>query len=339
MKHGPDIHEQARGRWAAILPQVGVPASFLTGKHGPCPFCDGGARADRFRFDDKAGAGSYFCSKCGAGGGVDFVMKFKGWDFITAKLEIQKLIGTSPLVIPKAARSDTDMKARLADSWKRARPLDDIAPSTRYLRSRGIDMAQWPSQLRDQADCPFMHDDKTRTYHPAMVAKFVSADAREFILHRTFLTMDGYKADVPEVRKLAPGKVPQGGAVRLAPSGDTLGVGEGLETCLSAMLKFNIPVWACLTAGLLQKFQPPRTVSSIIIFGDNDASYTGQAAAFGLAYRLKTEGFYVDVRIPDEIGDDWNDEWMSDQRLSPPVRPAQRQENHHADEDCGVIEY
>ncbi len=334
-----DIHQAARGRWKSILPALGVPASFLTGRHGPCPFCDGGAKADRFRFDDKAGAGSFFCSKCGAGGGIDFVMRFKSCDFITAKRMIEPLIGVSALVVPKAGRSESDMKQRMADSWKRARPLYDGDASTRYLRSRGIDMAEWPTQLRDQMDAGYLHDDKSRTYHPAMVAKFVSPDASEMILHRTFLTADGFKADVPKVRKLAPGKCPPGGAVRLAPSGDTLGVGEGLETCLSAMLKFRVPVWSCLTAGLLQKFQPPRTVSNIIIFGDNDASFTGQAAAFGLAYRLRTEGFGVTVMVPDEIGNDWADEWMSDQGITPPARRASNMERTNENDASYQLEY
>ena len=337
-----DIHEAARGRWAAILPKFGVAASFLNGKHGPCPFCGGGERADRFRFDDKAGNGTFFCSKCGAGNGVDFVMKVKGWPFIEAKFEILKLVGEAPLVVPKAARSDTDMKARLDGSWKRARPLDDVASSTRYLRARGIDMKQWPSQLRDQMDCPFKHADGNRTYHPAMVAKFVSADARDFTLHRTFLTTDGHKADVPEVRKLAPGKVPQGGAVRLAPSADTMGIAEGIETALSAMILFNIPVWSCLTAGLMQKWEPPPTAKNIIIFGDNDATYTGQAAAYGLAYKLSAHGLNVEVRIPDEIGWDWNDMLVEERgiaRMEKPREAAQRQENNHEDAECGVLEY
>jgi putative DNA primase/helicase len=59
-----DAHEAACGRWASILPHVGVPADALTGKHGPCPGCGG---RDRFRFDDKDGRGTFIC---GGGGNV-----------------------------------------------------------------------------------------------------------------------------------------------------------------------------------------------------------------------------------------------------------------------------
>ncbi len=52
----------ARGRWAEILPALGIGAEFLSDKHGPCSGCGG---KDRFRFDDKGGRGTFIC-----GGGV-----------------------------------------------------------------------------------------------------------------------------------------------------------------------------------------------------------------------------------------------------------------------------
>jgi hypothetical protein len=51
----------------------------------------------------------------------------------------------------------------------------------------------------------------------------------------------------------------------------------------------------------------PLEVKRIIIFGDNDASYTGQAAAYALARRLGSEGFVVEVQVPAEPEADWND--------------------------------
>ena len=50
----------------------------LSGKHGPCPLCGG---RDRFRFDDKDGRGTYFCSGCGAGDGVRLAMGITGLSF------------------------------------------------------------------------------------------------------------------------------------------------------------------------------------------------------------------------------------------------------------------
>ena len=62
-----DVRTAAQGRWRDILQSLGMDERSLSGKHGPCPMCGG---KDRFRFDDKDGRGTYFCSGCGAGDGV-----------------------------------------------------------------------------------------------------------------------------------------------------------------------------------------------------------------------------------------------------------------------------
>jgi putative DNA primase/helicase len=58
---------------------------------------------------------------------------------------------------------------------------------------------------------------------------------------------------------------------------------------------------------MLALWRPPHEVRRIVIFGDNDASYTGQVAAYALAGRLRSEGFIVEVEVPAEPETDWND--------------------------------
>src|SRR5262249_49918290 len=82
--------ERARGRWREILPVLGIAATFLRNRHGPCPLCGG---KDRFRFDDKNGDGTYFCNQCGAGTGVILVRKRHRWDHATACSAIDDIIG------------------------------------------------------------------------------------------------------------------------------------------------------------------------------------------------------------------------------------------------------
>lgn len=295
------IHDRAIGRWRAILPALGLGAHHLTGKHGPCPVCGG---KDRFRFDDKDGRGTFYCSKCGPGSGVDLVMRLSGASFIEAVRLIEPLLPDAQVHVPKAAeRQPIDGRS----IWSRGLPIRRGDAVSKYLGNRGIDLDEYPSQLRMMERALYVFEDGRKEAFPAMIANFVAPDMTATTVHFTFLDRDGRKADVPKVRKFYPGKIPTGGAVRLANSAETMGIAEGIETALSAAQMFEIPVWATLTAGALVKWQPPATTKNIIIFGDHDASFTGQHVAYGLAYRLNTEGYRVEVRLPDASECDWND--------------------------------
>ena len=90
----------AEGKWKGILLTLGVPSGFLTGRHGPCPFCGG---VDRFRFDNRDGSGSYYCNGCGAGSGMDFAMKTLSKPFAETAAEVDRIIGNET-VEPDAVR-------------------------------------------------------------------------------------------------------------------------------------------------------------------------------------------------------------------------------------------
>lgn len=312
------IHDRMIGRWKSLLPLIGVSLEFLTGKHCPCPVCGG---KDRFRFDDKGGNGTWFCSHCGAGNGVDLIMKAKGMTFIEAKREIEKHIGEASIVVPKATRGEAERdeqnRDRMVALWGRASCLSGNDIASRYLAGRGIQLEEWPIFLRAIEDLPYFDEDKNRTFHPAMLAKFVAADGQSAILHRTYLAEPGRKADLPKAKMLMPGKVPMGGAVRLFPAAETMGIAEGIETALSASILSGIPVWSALSTGPMTRWKPPKEAKCIIVFGDNDRSYEGQTAAISLAHRLTAEGLHVDVRFPDEKGCDWNDVLIAER---PPSR-------------------
>lgn len=303
------LTDRARGRWPGILAAIGVPSKSLRNKHGPCPMCGG---KDRFRFDDKGGNGTFICSQCGAGKGVEFVKLFLGVDFKRAAEEIEKhLPNAAVMPTPKGQRED-DQKKRddMNALWKRAKPitLDDAAG--RYLNQR-LGLTEFPSTLRQVADERYVEAGQRSSWHPAMIARVDPSDeARDTgeraALHRTYLTIDGFKADVGSPRKMM-GSMPTGAAVRLMPCETTLGIAEGIETALAASILFNVPVWAALTADLLQAWEPPAGVETIMIFGDCDVSLTGQAAAYGLGRRLKAKGKSVFVELPERMGTDWND--------------------------------
>jgi putative DNA primase/helicase len=296
------IQDRAIGRWRDLLPAIGIHEQFLSRKHGPCPICGG---TDRFRWDDKAGSGSFYCNKCGAGSGVDLVMKFKGLNFIEAKRLIEEHLPSSTVHVPKA-KQDTSLDA-LSSIWGRAQKLTGSDPASWYLKRRGIWADEPPASLRWLPKFSYVHDDKSKTEHPVMMSLFVGPDRAAHTIQYTYLDQSGRKADVPKPRKLAPAKIPAGGAVRLAPSAETMGIAEGVETALAASKLFGIPVWSALSAGGLIKWQPPPTARHIIVFGDNDHTATGQAAAWSLAHRLIVEGLTAEVRIPETANTDWND--------------------------------
>ena len=72
------VKELAEGKWYYILSSLKIPDSFLHGKHGPCPLCDG---KDRYRWDNKDGRGTFFCNQCGSGDGFTMLMRFHNWSF------------------------------------------------------------------------------------------------------------------------------------------------------------------------------------------------------------------------------------------------------------------
>ena len=95
-----------------------------------------------------------------------------------------------------------------------------------------------------------------------------------------------------------------GGAVRLAPLGDVLMIGEGIETCLAAMQATELPAWAALSTSGLRAVDLPARVGEVIVLADGDDA--GEAAARSCALRWKGEGRRVRIARPPH-GSDFND--------------------------------
>jgi phage/plasmid primase-like uncharacterized protein len=139
-----------------------------------------------------------------------------------------------------------------------------------------------------------------------MLARIDSINGELIGVHRTYLRPDGSgKAEI-EPSKAMFGRA-AGGAVRLAAAAETLLVGEGIETALSAMQATGISAWAALSAGGIEKLLLPPLVRQVIILADHDANGRGEQAARTAAQRWMAEGRLVRLAMPPVPGTDFND--------------------------------
>lgn len=300
--------------------------------------------------------GFYHCFGCGAhGGAIEFLRAYLGLTFreavtelaaragltLPGETEIQLLPGhkkrpLAPVVArPTAAEEAAEEEAKVdwsRDVFAAAGPAAGTLVEV-YLRRRGINIPP-PLSLRF---APLLKHTDTGLSFPAMVGAFKDADGRITGIHRTYLLADGTdKARVEKPKKM--GGVCWGGAIRLAPAGKRLAVGEGIETSLSVMQEVpGLAVWCAGSLGNIagrgeangvrrphpsrpDKVLPteapdlrgagirlPPSVEELIILADADGDRPTQAALVERATRrFQAQGITVRVAWP-RLGGDFND--------------------------------
>ena len=204
---------------------------------------------------------------------------------------------------PPQPRQDADAAKRseiARDTWSRALEASD-SPVQRYLESRGI-TAMPPLTIRYLAAAKHSN---TGLFLPCMIAAITRWPSREICaVHRTFLTASGSaKAPVTSNKKML-GPV-GGGAVRFAPHGPKLAIGEGIESALTVWQSTGIPTWAALSASNLPNVILPDDAREIMIAADNDRP--GLDAAEKAASQWTRQGRNVRIMIPPNPGEDFND--------------------------------
>ncbi len=216
----------------------------------------------------------------------------------------RRLIHPLPRVVTNDQLDRGDVKRTEAalTIWQSAKSAEGTLVET-YLGSRGLQFPP-PPTLRFHAGLKHLSGD----IWPAMIALVTRAkDATPLAIHRTFLARDGSgKAPVdPQKMMLGPCR---GGAVRLSPVAPLLLVGEGVETCISAMQISGKPAWAALSAPGLAALELSAEVREIIILADGDEA--GERASIIARSRWKNERRRVRIaRAP--AGQDWNDVLMA----------------------------
>lgn len=144
---------------------------------------------------------------------------------------------------------------------------------------------------------------------PALLALVTDTETREPIsLHFTWVCPDGTKANTPgPARLLLGGHRKAGGCIRLWPDEAVttgLGVGEGIESCLS-LAHAVTPVWSLIDAGNLAALPVLAGIEALTVSQDNDTS--GRRAAQTVAERWAAAGAEVAIVAAADDGADLND--------------------------------
>lgn len=346
MMNNQRASDRADGYWPQILEHAGVPASVLNKKHQPCPFCGG---KDRFRFADK-GKGLWVCVKCTDdkyASGMNFLMRFLGlhdykeaakWihgyfdGTSTGAQGVHRPMRPSNLETPEEVEAKKRYRMqKMRDLMAQTKPVTNGDPVSMYLDSRvptlrGLSI---PDGIRFHPGLEYWEasEDGGRPTllgrFPAMVVPGFDPSGNLVQVHKTYLTPDGKKAPVKNVKKTDVGVGSNSFALRMMPvhSTDTvLGVSEGIETGLAGALLYDIPVWPCHSSSVLSNFVLPQElrgqIRRVVIFSDNDKPWvrgngevinTGVAAARKLAERLHEERLRYTIVRPTSVGTDMCD--------------------------------
>ena len=197
----------------------------------------------------------------------------------------------------KEPASDRNQKIALG-IWDASESLSGTLAET-YLEGRGISEKSI-SDLRCHQN--LKHPDGRLL--PAMIGRVANPMTNKFLgVHRTFLNPSGKAKAFGEKPKLMLGPC-IGGGVKLREATDTILIGEGIETCLSAMQVTKIPAWAALSTSGMKALQLPTSITTVYVLADGDDA--GEAAATSCAKRWSAEGRIVRIARPPR-GFDFND--------------------------------
>ena len=349
-----EIRAAAQYRWPEIHAAIGIDPKFLRDKHQPCPACNDGH--NRFRYDDKDGNGTFFCthwrdgSRVGGGNGFGLVMHFLNCNFDEALRTVAGILGmdnANPLPIPPTRpqaqpRPEKDQIEELAALWRSTEPIRPDSPVIQYLKSRGLDMAHLPENVRFLPEKDYWTTGENKPLllgsFPCMVCAIRDMDEELQGLHLTYLQAsydkpcgeDGLHA--PRYQKLAikhpetgetlPAKKMRsrkkgsisGQAVHLfpIPENGRLVIAEGIETALAARelcKAYDWGLYAALSANSMANFHFLNGIKEIAIIADNDTPRpVGYRAAYDLAMRAIKQGIKASIWQSETAGYDALDE-------------------------------
>ena len=186
-----------------------------------------------------------------------------------------------------------------AQSWWLASRQAACIAST-YLQFRGISIAI-PQSIREH---PALKHYETGHRLPSVVCRVQGSDGKLQAIQRIYVTPDYRRKANVRHPKMALGPI-SGGAVRLGPAGEELGLAEGVETALSAMQLYGGVIWAALGGANLKNVILPESIKRVSIYADNGDK--GHRFAEQAAQAFHRQGRKVTLVFPAEPFGDFND--------------------------------
>ncbi|AUR94125.1 coil containing protein [Vibrio phage 1.191.O._10N.286.52.B4] len=297
---------QFQGQWRTVLENYSVKLP-SNKKHGACPVCGG---KDRFRFDDKNGLGTWYCSQCPeqSGGGLKLLSMYLGK---TTMATAKELVGD-------------DLHRSIAPKRIHTVNHDEV-------RAANIEQAKKGAKL--------MVDAATMAIHSYMDNKGLSGEwlvNGEPMMSREGITQPGELLLVPVYKASGSGitelvnvqKITKDGKKRPLFGGDMQGVhhvidgatkniaiAEGFATGVTINQATKWKTYVSFNTGNLaaavKQAKDDHPYSSVIIFGDHDKLDENHNRRPGEYYANEAAAAYgAGVVIPDmdiETTGDWDD--------------------------------
>lgn len=217
------------------------------------------------------------------------------WDFAAIDSEVEQR---------RRTEDDVLRIERATKIWNEAIDPRGVPEVEGYLRSRCLNLPDGVAGnvLRFHRHCPWRNENTGRTeFIPCLIAAFRSID-------------DDLVTGIHRIRVDRPQRWPKterrmlglvhGAAVKLAVPGDTLVIGEGIETCLAAMQLGLGPAWALGSVGAISFMPVLDGISRLILLAE--AGEASQRAVHICARRWKRAGRRVTISRS-EVGSDHND--------------------------------
>jgi hypothetical protein len=204
-----------------------------------------------------------------------------------------------PAANPTSGRIDW-VRRRAVELWDSAQPLEGTIAEA-YLQRRGLSAGS--PALRFHRRTP-LGPRRAALHRPALIA-VVRAQGRVVAVQRSFLDaqMPRLSRDLVQPRRML-GR-PGAGAVPLAAAADVLGLAEGVETALAAMILLGLPVWAALGSERLALVAVPDSVRRLVLLADDDRA--GRLGAARAAIAHQRPGRLIETLWPPAGRNDWND--------------------------------